>query len=127
MKKIITTALLAFNLFSYSQTEYEIIFLETSVDEFDVIGSDEYEQHNRTAQDITEKLLAEARSSAKSEPIDGDVFEIIEEVKSNNEQLYYKLSKIESEFIFEIVRDLYTQYPQTKILTCHDAISIPFS
>ena len=44
------------------------------------------------------------------------VFEIIEEVKSNNEQLYYKLSKIESEFIFEIVRDLYTQYPQTKIL-----------
>lgn len=55
------------------------------------------------------------------------VFEIIEEVKSNNEQLYYKLSKIESEFIFEIVRDLYTQYPQTKILTCHDAISIPFS
>jgi hypothetical protein len=55
------------------------------------------------------------------------IFEIIEEVKSNNEQLYYKLSKIESEFIFEIVRDLYTQYPQTKILTCHDAISIPFS
>lgn len=55
------------------------------------------------------------------------VYEIIEGVKSNNEQLYYKLSKIESEFIVEIVLDLYNHYPEIKILTCHDAIFLPLS
>lgn len=55
------------------------------------------------------------------------VYEIIEGVKSNNEQIYYKLSKIESEFIFEIVQDLYTNIPGVKILSCHDAIYLPSS
>lgn len=54
------------------------------------------------------------------------IYEIIEGVKSSNEQIYYKLSKIESEFIFEIVQDLY-RVPEIKILTCHDALYLPIS
>lgn len=53
------------------------------------------------------------------------IYEIIEGVKSSNEQIYYKLSKIESEFIFEIVQDLYNNVPGVKLLTCHDAIYLP--
>ena len=53
------------------------------------------------------------------------VYEIIEGVKSNNEQIYYKLSKIESEFIFGIVGDLYNKVPDLKVVTCHDALYIP--
>lgn len=55
------------------------------------------------------------------------IYEIIEGVKSNNELIYYRLSKIESEFIFEIVQDLYNNVPGVKILTCHDAIYLPIS
>ena len=55
------------------------------------------------------------------------VYEIIERVKSNNEQIYYKLSKIESEFIFQIIENLYNEIPGIKILTCHDALYIPLS
>jgi hypothetical protein len=105
MKKIITTVLLAFNLFSYSQTEYEIIFLETSVDEFDVIGSDEYEKHNRTTQDITEKLLTEARSSAKSEPIDGDVFDAKNMIDGNMKTCWLSTESPKNDFV-EIIIDL---------------------
>lgn len=75
MRKLFITALLAFNLLSYAQTDYEIILFETSIDEFDVFGSDEYEKHNRTAQDITEKINPQAACSAKSEPIGPDSFE----------------------------------------------------
>ena len=55
------------------------------------------------------------------------VYEIIEQVKSNNEQIYYKLSKIESEFIFQIIENLYNEIPGIMILTCHDAIYLPES
>ncbi|MDD4990966.1 MAG: hypothetical protein PHR83_01930 [Paludibacter sp.] len=55
------------------------------------------------------------------------IYEIIDQVKSNNEQIYYKLSKIESEFIVGIVEDLYNKVPEIKILTCHDALYLPIS
>lgn len=55
------------------------------------------------------------------------VYEIIEQVKSNNEQIYYKLSKIESEFIFQIIENLYNEIPGIKTLTCHDALYLPLS
>ncbi len=55
------------------------------------------------------------------------VYEIIEEIKSTDQQIYYKLSKIESEFIFGIIEDLYNQFPELKILTVHDAIYVPQS
>lgn len=55
------------------------------------------------------------------------IYEIIEDLKSTNQQIYYKLSKIESEFIVDIIQDLYKRFPKIKILTCHDAIYIPFS
>lgn len=53
--------------------------------------------------------------------------EIINQVKSNNEQIYYKLSKIETEFIFGVIEDLYEKIPTIKLLTCHDAIYVPIS
>ncbi len=55
------------------------------------------------------------------------IYEIIEQVKSTNQQIYYKLSKIESEFILGIIADLYIKFPEIKILTCHDAIFLPIS
>lgn len=55
------------------------------------------------------------------------IFEIIEQIKLNNELLYYKLSKIETEFVFTIIEDLYLNIPEIKILTCHDAIYLPES
>lgn len=55
------------------------------------------------------------------------IYEIIESVKSNNEQIYYKLSKIETEFIVNIIEELYDTFPDIKILTCHDAIYLPLS
>ena len=53
--------------------------------------------------------------------------EIINQVKSNNEQIYYKLSKIETEFILGVIEDLYEKSPLIKLLTCHDAIYVPVS
>ena len=53
--------------------------------------------------------------------------EIINQVKSDNQPIYYKLSKLETEFIFGIIEDLYEIYPTIKILTCHDAIYVPMS
>jgi hypothetical protein len=105
MKKIITTILIAFSMFTYSQTEYEIIFLETSIDEFDVIGSDEYEQHNRTTQDITEKLLAESRSSAKSDPIGSDVFDAKNLIDGNMKTCWLSTETPKNDFI-EVIIDL---------------------
>lgn len=52
------------------------------------------------------------------------IYEIIEQVKSNNELLYYKLSKIETEFVFGIIEDLYNKIPLIQILTVHDALYI---
>jgi len=53
--------------------------------------------------------------------------EIITDIKSNNDKIYYKLSKIESEFIFEIIEEVYDKIPGIKILTCHDAIYVPIN
>lgn len=105
MKKTLATALLTISLWSYSQTEYEIIFLETSIDEFDVIGSDDYEKHNRTSQDITEKLLPEARSSAKAEPIGIDVFDAKNIIDGNMKTCWLSTQSPKNDFI-ELIIDL---------------------
>ena len=105
MRKLFITALLAFNLLSYSQTEYEIILFETSIDEFDVFGSDEYEKHNRTTQDITEKINPLAACSAKSEPIGPDSFEAKNLIDGNMKTCWLSSASPKNDII-ELIIDI---------------------
>ncbi|WP_243349353.1 hypothetical protein [Parabacteroides sp. FAFU027] len=52
---------------------------------------------------------------------------IIEEVKNSNQEIYFKLVEIETDFIFSTLEELYLEYPDIRILTCHDAIYVPKS
>jgi len=54
----------------------------------------------------------------------GCLNEILENLKSRGEKVYYKLSKLETEFIFSVVEELYNKISGIKILTLHDAIFV---
>lgn len=105
MKKLLVSVLLAFNLYSYAQTEYEIILFETSVDEFDVFGSEEYEKHNRSSQDITEKIKPEAACSAKSDAIGTDTFEASHLIDGNMKTCWLSSENPKNDII-EIIIDI---------------------
>jgi hypothetical protein len=51
----------------------------------------------------------------------------ITKAKLNGEKIYFKLVAIETQFILNLIADLYEKFPKIKILTVHDSISIPKS
>lgn len=55
------------------------------------------------------------------------VDDIVSDDKSNKGMIYYILSEIETKFIIGIVEELYSNYPEIRILTCHDSIYYPIS
>ena len=58
----------------------------------------------------------------------GSVHELIRKTKeSNKNNVYHTLVKIETQFIFDIIKELYQKYDDIKIVTCHDAIYVPSS
>lgn len=60
----------------------------------------------------------------------GSVDEIIKGLKEDSKDkgvVYDTLVRIETDFIFGVVEDLYNRYDGIKILTCHDAIYVPES
>lgn len=72
-KIIIVIALLSFgNLIS--QNMYEYYILETSVDEFDVLGNDAYETNLSLDLNVTQKLEVTAGSEVKADSIPGSNF-----------------------------------------------------
>lgn len=48
--------------------------------------------------------------------------EIVSNDKANKAMIYYILSKIETEFIIGIIEELYANYTNIRLLTCHDSI-----
>jgi len=46
-------------------------------------------------------------------------------VKLRGEKIYFKLVAIETQFILNVITDLYERFPNIKVLTVHDAIYIP--
>ncbi|WP_340113653.1 hypothetical protein [Maribellus mangrovi] len=48
-------------------------------------------------------------------------------LKESGEKPFTVLAKIESQIIFDIVEELYLEYDDIRILTCHDAIYVPAS
>ena len=55
------------------------------------------------------------------------VAEEIIKVKEADEKIYFKLVKIETQFILNVVADLYSRFPKVKVLVLHDAIYVPNS
>jgi len=49
----------------------------------------------------------------------------IKKVSKNN--VYDTLVRIETQFVFELIKELYNEYINIKILTCHDSIYVPIS
>jgi len=56
-----------------------------------------------------------------------EIHKIIKDIKDNGEMLYCELVKLETELIMSIIEDLYIEYPNVLILSCHDAIYVPES
>ncbi len=75
MRSLLALVFLLSSFLTRSQSEYEILLYETSVNEFDVFGEDTYEKKNRIVQDVTEKLKPEISATAKAEPIGSENFE----------------------------------------------------
>lgn len=48
-------------------------------------------------------------------------------VKEADEKIYFKLVGIETQFILNVVADLYLRFPKVKVLILHDAIYVPKS
>lgn len=105
MKRLLISAFTAFTLFSYSQTEYEIILFDANVDPFDIIGSQEYETYNRVGNDITEKLAPEAIVKDKAEAIGNDTFDA-KNLLDGNMQTCWLTSWDGKNEVFEIVIDI---------------------
>lgn len=55
------------------------------------------------------------------------VYDIVEKMNKDKNKSYDYLVAVESNFIFKIIKDLYSTYEDIKILTCHDAIYVPES
>lgn len=55
------------------------------------------------------------------------VNDVVDRVKDNKEKMYLKLVEIETQFVLDVIAELYQQFPDIKILTCHDAIYVPES
>ncbi len=105
MKRLLISAFTAFTLFSYSQTEYEIILFDANVDPFDIIGSQEYETYNRVGNDITEKLAPEAVVKDKAETNGIETYEA-KNLLDGNMQTCWLTSWDGKNEVFEIVIDI---------------------
>ena len=55
------------------------------------------------------------------------VHEILVNLKNSNQKPFDVLAKKETKIIFEIIEELYQNYSEIRILTCHDAIYVPTS
>jgi len=53
--------------------------------------------------------------------------QILELKKTGKGNVYNTLVRIETQFIFGVLKELYDQFDDIKILTCHDAIYVPLS
>lgn len=105
MKKIFVTIFSSLCFLGYSQIDYEVFLLSTSIDPFDVIGSDEYEKHNRVSNDITERLMPEANVKDKAEDSGGDTFDAKNLLDGNMKTCWLTSWDGKNE-IFEIIIDL---------------------
>jgi len=52
---------------------------------------------------------------------------ILETKKEGKRNVYDTLVKLETQFIFDVIKELYKKYDGIKILTCHDALYVPIS
>jgi len=52
---------------------------------------------------------------------------VLETKKVGKNYVYNALVRIETQFIFGVIKELYEKYDWIKILTCHDAIYVPLS
>jgi len=52
---------------------------------------------------------------------------VLETKKVGKNCVYNALVRIETQFIFSVIKELYEKYDCLKILTCHDAIYVPLS
>jgi hypothetical protein len=75
MKNVLTFILIGFTSVLFSQREIEIILFEAAVNEFDVIGDENYEKYNRNNQDITEKVKPEIKTTTSAAASDGVTFD----------------------------------------------------
>lgn len=72
MKKIIVILFVLFSHLSQAQGGYEYFIFDAEVDEFDVLGSDDYEMNLNADQNITKKLETTVGSESKAENL-GDI------------------------------------------------------
>lgn len=58
------------------------------------------------------------------------IHEVVQSLKEGCDDksvVYFNLVKIETDFIFGVIEEVYHAIPKAKILTCHDSISFPVS
>lgn len=67
MKKIIVLIFVLLTQLSQAQGEYEYYIMDTEVDEFDVLGSDEFEMNLQADQNITKKVETIVGAETKAE------------------------------------------------------------
>lgn len=105
MKKAASIVLLFLSVTLFSQREFEIILFDAHVNDFDVIGDDEYEKSNRVKEDITLKVKSEVKTTTKAEPAAGTSYDAINILDGNMKTCWLSSTDGKNEDI-EIIIDL---------------------
>ena len=83
IKHIFTILLCCISVIGYSQVEYEFYVLESSVDEFDVLGDSEYETNLNIEKNITKSLGVAVGTEVKADSMNGDSFDAKNMIDAN--------------------------------------------
>ena len=74
MKSLFFSLILFFSLFSYAQKGDEYYLLNTEINEFDVLGNDDYEIHLSEEDNINDKLQVKVGADLTAEPLGNENF-----------------------------------------------------
>lgn len=83
MKKIYTLLLVVITSFGFAQGGYEYFIMNSEVDEFDVLGGDEYEMNLSLDQNITKKVEVSVGSEVRANDADGATFDAKNTIDGN--------------------------------------------
>ena len=83
MKKIYTILLIAMSYIGFAQGGYEYYIMNSEVDEFDVLGNDEYETNLSLDQNITKKIEVSVGAEVRANDADGATFDAKNTIDGN--------------------------------------------
>lgn len=103
--KYVLSLLLLLSISTIRAQGYEYYIMNSEVDEFDVLGSDEYEANLSVEQNITKQVEVLVGSETKAEAADGNIFDAKNTIDGNMKTAWMTTSDAKNSLI-EFVIDL---------------------